>query len=762
MELVKDTEMEAAWQVWQARPPQPSLTVVVKATYALVADGVAELSDTQLLPTGDTHHDDDPERSLAYPSDLDPLKPHGECMVIGSVRVAGEVTFESTRVGVRVGSVDKQLAVFGDRTWRRGGPTPPVGVTEVPLTWERAFGGPGHAANPVGCGMKPASGEDRLRLPNLEDPKRTIAGGEAKPPSVGLGPIPRSWEPRLRYAGTYDSAWLTTRYPWYPEDLDWRFFCAAPADQQIEGFWRGDESIVLNNLHPVHPVVRCRLPGLAAHAYLVAEDDALRDVGLRLDTITIDADLGVAVCVWRGVVEVPHEDLSDFPALFVTHAAVGEAIDAPAAYAAKRAADAALEAALLPVSPPASDTAADGSTDAEAPAALDMNDPGRRWAHLDQAMTLRGEDDAVQKIVRDALAEQARAQGLRPVFDDALGFVRELSADRELTPEDLLELEMMYALGDLLEPEVDERREEVRDAVARGESLAGVDLSGIDLSGVGLVGADLRGAILTRANLSGAHFERCRFDGANLTEAEASFASFDACELSEAELYSLRAHRVRFHACRLLRAMATVSYLREARFMSCDLTQIELGRSDLTEADFRDCDLTEADLSSSQLGRSVFSRTKLVGAWLEGGIEAPGAIFDGCEATGMRASEGANLEGASFKRTRLDGARFGQSTLTAAVFNLATLVRADFSEATLRDAKLVGCDLRMSRFDGASLVSASLLKSNLMQARFEGATLTEADLRGANLFEAELLGAKLEGARLDLALLRGTRIGGGA
>jgi len=195
VELVKDTEMEAAWQVWQARPPQPSLTVVVKATYALVADGVAELSDTQLLPTGDTHHDDDPERSLAYPSDLDPLKPHGECMVIGSVRVAGEVTFESTRVGVRVGSVDKQLAVFGDRTWRRGGPTPPVGVTEVPLTWERAFGGPGFPANRIaGVGRGPAAAPQ----PRGSEAHHRWRRGEAALGGPGPDPAQLGASPPLR------------------------------------------------------------------------------------------------------------------------------------------------------------------------------------------------------------------------------------------------------------------------------------------------------------------------------------------------------------------------------------------------------------------------------------------------------------------------------------------------------------------------------------------------------------------------------------
>ena len=39
-------------------------------------------------PSGDEHVDDDPERALRYASDLDPLKPRAECMVVGAYRPA--------------------------------------------------------------------------------------------------------------------------------------------------------------------------------------------------------------------------------------------------------------------------------------------------------------------------------------------------------------------------------------------------------------------------------------------------------------------------------------------------------------------------------------------------------------------------------------------------------------------------------------------------------------------------------------------------
>ncbi len=769
MELVKDTEMEAAWQVWQARPPQPSLTVVVKATYALVEEGVCALAETQALPTGDEHVDDDAERGLRYPSDLEWLKPQGECFVIGSVHAYGEAT--QTKAAVEIGPVKKQLAVLGDRAWRRGSPTAPASFERMPLIWERAFGGPGSAGNPVGRGLAPARGEELVRLPNLEDPARLVMSTDARPAPVGLGPIARSWPARMRHAGTYDEAWRTTRYPWFPADLDWRYFLAAPPDQRVDGFWRGDETIALANLHPSYARVRCALPGHTALAFLV-EDGALRDVGLRLDTITIDADEGLAYCVWRGVVEVSREDLSDVTHLYVTHAAAGERVDARARYDANRAAAAAAEAELeaeVPWGPGAPEAAAEVSADAvpadEAPAdeapepAPSADEPGAAWAHLDQAMTLRGDERDLSRALQEAMAAR-QAAGLKSVFDDALGLDRPLSADRELTPEELLELEMMASLGGLLEDASDPRRDEVRRAVAAGESLRGRDLSGVDLSGVGLVGADLRGAILTRANLSGAHLERCQLDGATLVEAELSLASFDGCSLREADLTGARAHRVRWHDTALVLAAVGGCYLREARFMSVDLTRAELGGSDLSEADLRDCRLVEADLSGCLLERAVFTRCELLEAWLEGGVRAREAVFDGCDATLLRASEGADLEGASFKKAVLDGARFGDARLRGASFQLARLSRADFSGAFLHDASLMGCDLRMARFDGASAVGATFVRSNLMQARFADTNLSGADLRGANLYQAELLGARLDGARVDLANLDGTRYHG--
>ena len=765
MELIEDTAMKTAWRVWQARPPAPSLTVVVKATFALVEAGVCPLAEEQVLPTGDAHHDDDPERSLRYASDLEVLKPRGECLVVGSFHAPGGRAVPHSKAAFQVGAVRKQIAVFGDRAWGATGPGVPSPVKKVPLTWERAVGGPGVVENPVGAGLAPVETEAGkvTPMPNLEDPSRLWMSRGDRPAPINLGPVPRTWRSRLRLAGTYDDAWQRTRYPWFPADIDWGYFNAAPADQQIEGYWRGDEEIALRHLHPEHANLRCRLPGVRPRAFLKrAGSGALEAVGLRLDTLVVDADEGLVYAVWRGVTEVKREDLSDIEHLYVAEEHVSEEPAGArkddqahqAAYEAKLQARAAEALAEEPEAPPTSSVI---RTEAMLAAMVDPAAPGAKWAHLDQAMTMQGDDSALKEAMREAM-EQRRlaARGIRSVFDDALRLdVR--GAERELSPEEQLELEMQTVLGAMLDDAEDPGRERVRAAMKEGESLAGVDLSGADLSGLDLVELDLSGAVLTRANLSGARLERCRLSHAVLSEAELSMASFDGCELVEADLTSVRSQRARFHQCDLTDAVVDASFLRESRFGGCTLVRASFAGCDLAETQWTACTLDEADLSGATLEQAMFRDCTLVDAWMEGGVKAKRLRLDGCDASLLRASEGGDFEEASFKRAKLDGARFGQANLRRASFNLASLHRADFSQATLPEAALVGCDLRVARFDDASLVRATLMRSNLMQARFEGADLSEADLRGASLFQAELFQARLGGARLDLSDTTGTR-----
>src|SRR5262249_11384931 len=153
--------------------------------------------------------------------------------------------------------------------------------------WERAGGGLG-TSNPVGV---PADARpDRygqVPLPNLQPPGLyPTRPGEVIPP-VAFGPIVPWWPSRRQrlhqHADRWDyDAWADQPLP---HGIDAAFFNAAPRDQQVDEI-RTDEHLVLENLHPQHPRLVTRLPGLAPRA--VVERSGARgyghDVPLRCDT----------------------------------------------------------------------------------------------------------------------------------------------------------------------------------------------------------------------------------------------------------------------------------------------------------------------------------------------------------------------------------------------------------------------------------------------------------------------------------------------
>ena len=246
-------------------------------------------------------------------TDLAIWKTRGECFLAGSCHPPGGKPVPASAVSFQIGKVSKALAVIGDRAWSKvgvlGAPKP---FTSMPLCYERSFGGPGNDANPLGS---PA--------PNIENPRELITSPRSNPKPVGAFPIPPEWK-RRRSGRALRQEVATQRWPYFPEDFDGSFFNAAPEDQWIEGFWRGDEEIVLQNLHPRHAVLRSRLPALRARAFLREKDTGFREVPLRLDTITVDADAGVALVLWRGMVEVRTEALEEVDSLYLAHEPLSE------------------------------------------------------------------------------------------------------------------------------------------------------------------------------------------------------------------------------------------------------------------------------------------------------------------------------------------------------------------------------------------------------------------------------------------------------
>jgi hypothetical protein len=295
--------------IWQPRASTWVLTFVCKAAFTLLP-GEAVLAQEQALPLPeDEHWNDDPERSVRAPCDLLPVKPRAEVMLVGHAFAPGGAPVRSVTARVAVGPIDKSIEVVCDRVL-----TPEGAVQEgawfqrMPLTYERAAGGPG-TKNPAGLhtGARDAAG--RRVLPNLQPVGARVVSPSDFIEPVGFGPIAASWPSRAEKLGRYGGVLaqdMWTARP-LPEGLDLGYFNQAPQDQQLAAL-QENERLVLENLHVEHPRLVTSLPGLRPAAFVERERGAPQKLGLRADTLWIDTDRGIATVTWRGQLPLARPD----------------------------------------------------------------------------------------------------------------------------------------------------------------------------------------------------------------------------------------------------------------------------------------------------------------------------------------------------------------------------------------------------------------------------------------------------------------------
>lgn len=755
MRVIRDTPFEVGWLAWSVRPPTPSLTVIVKGTFDLIDGRACEIAAEQRPCTGDMHYDDDTEQSVRYESDFAILKRRGECFLAGTCHPPGGAATTSA-VAFGVGDVKKALAVYGDRVWKPGfvtrTATPPATFTSMPLRWERCYGGPDLETNPLGMGrtdIETLDGPERA-MPNIEDSTGSIVAYGDEPTPVGAFPIPRGWKRRGQRSGTYDATWRDTRWPYFPDDFDWAYFNGAPLDQQIDGYWRGDETISLLHLRPGQRNVQSTLPGIRARAYLdLARDPSTRDlqeVPLNLDTITVDADAAQVICVWRGLVEVRSESLVDYERLFVVHESFGARLTLAdrstrlqAILDAEKAEDAALAPEPVPASEPRSEDAKEPDNapapKAEAEEVIELREKMKALG-IDMDAELAKEPPALAAMTMSEMRET-----LRQKFVQA-----ELAVPAEL---DRL-VDDDAAAPETTDEKARDLRAEVEAAVARGESLEGRDLTGADLHGLELGGVNLARAILSSANLRGAQLDGATLDDAVLKGADLKRASMKGTSALRADLTEIEARSVDLAGAKLDDAVFTQAQLTRAtmRGASCVGTLFE--RAVMNGADLGEAKLDGADFTGAELDEADLRRASLVKATLHG-VHAERVQMDHANLRELRASEKAYLREGSFQHCEAAGSHWSESDLGKADLSFTDLERSDFTAAQLAGAKLNSCNLKFVSFQGATLIGASILKSDAFEANLQAADLTSADLRGTNLFGAQLWRAKTERVRLELA-----------
>jgi uncharacterized protein YjbI with pentapeptide repeats len=753
--IINPTPLIAVTVPWQIRPPKDSLTIVVKGTFDLVADGPARLRDEGEFPTGDLHVDDDPNKSLRYGSDLGIFKPNADVVLTGTAYAppsAGGAT-QAMQVAFQFGAAGKgfvrRAAVLGDRHWQKAllavAPTDPEPFATMPLTWERAFGGPGFDANPTGRGHKAHAGADGIaHLPNLEDPSHLVRSpGDSAAPAC-FAPVAMLWKERWSRLGTYDRRWFKQRWPYFPDDFDWAFYQIAPKAQQLP-YLHGDEPFSVVGMRPDVPRFDGRLPGLRARCFLQATDEAggeFREIPLSLDTAAFDLDALTLCLVWRAFVEVSDEEAPEIEALFITR----EDLAAPP-MTLSEAREHYLRAAT-PAPPEETEPEAPATPAREAPRApTGPEEITAARAEVEQKLAAAGIPmSAVDAPPSDAPPPDPRAveAALRAGGASPEDIAEVLEAIRPPAPDE------DEALAD------EDLRAKVVHMLATGEPFDGLDLIGADLADLDFSGRSLQGTLLTGATLSRCSFAEAKLGGASLARAKLDEASFHGADLTLADLAGARAAKATFEGATLVDTDFTAAELERAVFDACKGESTQFGRADLRGAHFLGAALRDSDFTAAKLAGATFDGAKLPEVRLYE-AHAEGASFRGAHMKGARV-EGAHASKAIFANIEAEGSVWEGARLDEASFHGAMLAGASFARARCEKAVFSTADLREARFRRARLAGASFLRANLMTATFERADLRDADLRGSNLHASETWKAKLDRAKLDQAIVTGSKL----
>ncbi len=662
--IVNKTALGAATSSWQLAPPQDVLTLVIKGTFDLVDGGPASLRQESDPLSGDVYDDDDPTKSLLYPTDFAVMKPRADVLLIGHAQAPEGGATKARQVSFRFGAppadgFERKLVVLGNRSWNGGVPGEAQPFERIPLTWERAFGGGADfAGNPAG------TGRNGTPPPNLEDPERLLRTRDDAPQPVCFAPVSPQWPERRLCLGTYDESWLETRWPYFPKDFDPSHFQAAPRAQQLAAL-QGDEPYRITGLSD--QTLEGTLPALRVRAFRLATEELgaeLSEISLRLDTAIFEPDERKLTLLWRGLIEVSDDEAPEIETLFV-HAEASDQLPLPLDQ---------IQRLLWRAASPEPD---------------EQQAPDAPSEPLSAEEGAAGRAAVVAALASGAVLDEMdlASLDLRGIDFEGCSLVSANLKDSMLTGCSL------------------------RGANLSGALLAGADLSDADLTEASLVEADLVGAKLERARLDGAQiddadlssakadgasFVRARGEGALFAKSSLVGASFDQAELGSADLTDAKLDRATFHR----------AILPELKLYFASGERVVFDGSDLSEARADDADLVKSSFINVRAAGAVFEKAFLAGSTFVG-ADLTGASF--CRAS---------CEGVNFGRTEASESRFTRAKLKSAQFLKANLMEADFERADLTDA-----DLRATNLHAAETWKAKLRGAKLDQAILTGTKL---------------------------------------
>jgi len=263
--------------------------------------------------------------SLRQESDLAPYKPRCDILLEATAYAPKGAPAPGWPVDIRVGTHRKRLLVTGPRRWQHrlfGGwkTSLPELIASLPLRYEHAYGGQvtrydpesgrehtEHCPhNPLGVGYWPPWAHREAKRRGQVPVPQIFAVEDVQPEFgrplrvQGVGPIGKTWLPRMDLAGTYDQPWQAGRWPGLPEDFDFGFWNCAHPELQIP-YLAGNERVELYNLTPAGRL-DFQLPGYRPFILVRYRNGEVKTARANLDTLFIAPDDRRVSLVWWATV----------------------------------------------------------------------------------------------------------------------------------------------------------------------------------------------------------------------------------------------------------------------------------------------------------------------------------------------------------------------------------------------------------------------------------------------------------------------------
>lgn len=644
--------------------------------------------------------------------DMGMPKQRGEYVVFGKCHAPPGKTTTGVTVSAKVGTLEKKLAVTGQRHWERSALgrriSDPAPFSALDLNYTNAFGGEGFANNPVGKGMPPADATQPHFLPNIEMPASPVVFIDDRPQPAGLAPLDFTWPQRMSKAGTYDDAWLKARFPGYAADMDWSIFNTTQPDQWLPANFFGDESFEITGMHPDKPVVRGQLPACAARCFVTLANDAslsLREVPTRAETLVLFPGSERAIVMFRGVTEIATDDGAD-----IVHILVG---------------------------------------------AEDMV-TRKPLAHYQSVLQTRldKKNGAIHSLIDEPLLPNMPASTSK---GDALD-VDEM--DALVRPKMLLRKNMLVKAQKTLEDSKLTMVKMRADLIASHQSagLPPPDLTKIDEALAMTIAPDPEPPTLEELPDLRVKLEKILEDAkaeAAIKKADAETSLRKICVEQKLDYEKIMAEAKTqgsgppkpIHDQIMGQLRSTAEDFKAKGIVSPELDKqladkalpIKLSEGDAALMNaYRDFAHVYPAVGAYSADDNAKARDELVEG-VERGEKFAGRDFSGVDFSGLKLKgvnfAGALLEGVNFSGADLSGADFSAAVLARGVFTGATLAKANFAGANLGFAKLAGVDASAANFASAKLAGADLSRINL-----RGADLSKCDLMGAHLVGADFSG----------------------